>query len=467
MAFAMFNRSRLWVTDDEVDADFAALGISSGPRPAPGRRTALTAAQEVVGRFFFLQRAQAVQDGRTRQAYEFLHATFGEYLVARLVVREIRDGGMLRSLIGYEPLFARDTVPAFLHSMLAGRGDARQWLMPVLRQAMNRPDVPELTYRPVDRRIDHWMALYSLNLTLLVLACGEPLRASEIFPGEWDAPGELHRASGQWGAAMERSVFGGFLDVITVGRLWDGRQRDIELEFSHSTDTEPVDPWWTHGRDEYRTSAPPGTVVTGFTTADHAAKSLHLGGGIGSDMMRHALEPLTSEASEALTTFVVHEDGSTMSSALHDVLALCVASANSSDHLTQAYDRAAASLSRLDFRATRHLGVLVLSRMAADAPRLVPERIIGWLEKIAFALGYPPTLAPWMLECLTTVDPPLEIGARILGKAVNFGDLAPAWFTSAELSRIAAALALLDEYVAEADIGDLVARLSPDALGKG
>ncbi|MEV6489669.1 hypothetical protein AB0M20_13735, partial [Actinoplanes sp. NPDC051633] len=337
MAFAMFNRARLWITGQELDDDLRSLGMAA---PSAEQRRRLTVAQEVVGRFFFLQRAQAIEDGRTLQAYEFLHATFEEYLVARLVAHEVRDGGMLRSLIGYEPLFAREFVPVFLHSMLNGRREAREWLMPALRQAVNRPEVPELDYRPVDRRADHWMALYSVNLALLVLACGEPLRASEMFPDAFEAAGELHRTAGHWGAAMERSVWGGLLDVMIVRRLWDGRRRDVQLEFGTTDRIEPVDPWWTHGREEFLESASPGTVVTGFTTPGHVAKSLHVGGGIGSDMMRHALEPLIATAPESLTTFVVHGDGTELTSVLHDAIALWTKSANRDPDLEQAYDRA-------------------------------------------------------------------------------------------------------------------------------
>jgi len=47
----------------------------------------MTRAQAGLGRFFFIQRAQAVRDGARLQTFEFLHATFGEYLVARLAVQ--------------------------------------------------------------------------------------------------------------------------------------------------------------------------------------------------------------------------------------------------------------------------------------------------------------------------------------------------------------------------------------------
>jgi hypothetical protein len=92
-AFAMFNRSQQWVTEADLDADLTALSIAPVPASvAPsGFRTPLTAGQELIGRFFFIQRAQALRDDRKLQTYEFLHATFGEFLVARLAVRVLAD----------------------------------------------------------------------------------------------------------------------------------------------------------------------------------------------------------------------------------------------------------------------------------------------------------------------------------------------------------------------------------------
>ena len=63
-------------------------------RPAAqhaGFRTPLTQAEIAIGRFFFVQRAQAVLEGSRMQTFEFLHATFGEYLAARLTVQLATD----------------------------------------------------------------------------------------------------------------------------------------------------------------------------------------------------------------------------------------------------------------------------------------------------------------------------------------------------------------------------------------
>src|SRR5262249_58024271 len=86
VAFAMINRQRQWVTEAELETDLVAL-IGRRADASSDFRAPLTQADLTLGRFFFVQRAQAVRDGSRLQTYEFLHATFGEYLAARLAVQ--------------------------------------------------------------------------------------------------------------------------------------------------------------------------------------------------------------------------------------------------------------------------------------------------------------------------------------------------------------------------------------------
>lgn len=80
LAFSMISRGRQYVSSREIEADCHALeretDVSFGDiRPV-----------SVVGRFFFVHESQAlggVDD--LQRTYEFMHATFGEYFVARLI----------------------------------------------------------------------------------------------------------------------------------------------------------------------------------------------------------------------------------------------------------------------------------------------------------------------------------------------------------------------------------------------
>ncbi|MGH3720860.1 MAG: hypothetical protein ACRDRI_18830 [Pseudonocardiaceae bacterium] len=93
VAFATFNRGRQWVTETELDADLPALLVEPGDRQRPpsGLRAELTAAEVVIGRFFFVHEARATRDATRLATYEFLHTTFGEYLIGRLITRELDD----------------------------------------------------------------------------------------------------------------------------------------------------------------------------------------------------------------------------------------------------------------------------------------------------------------------------------------------------------------------------------------
>ena len=91
VAFAGFNRGRQWVTEADLDADLPVL-LRTGPTgPTTSVRRTLTVGETVLGRFFFIHEARARRDGQALQTYEFLHATFGEYLSARALERELAD----------------------------------------------------------------------------------------------------------------------------------------------------------------------------------------------------------------------------------------------------------------------------------------------------------------------------------------------------------------------------------------
>lgn len=86
IAIGMLNRGRRFITRQEVTVDFNAAEVHRDPA-GPGTPTG---ADDAVGQFFFLYRAQA-QDGDTAlgEGYEFIHATFGEFLAARIIAKQL------------------------------------------------------------------------------------------------------------------------------------------------------------------------------------------------------------------------------------------------------------------------------------------------------------------------------------------------------------------------------------------
>jgi type II secretory pathway predicted ATPase ExeA len=86
IAIGMMNRGRRFITRAEVIEDFSTTGI----KRLSSVGTELTGADDAVGQFFFLYRAQALQDAATvGEGYEFIHATFGEFLAARIIARQL------------------------------------------------------------------------------------------------------------------------------------------------------------------------------------------------------------------------------------------------------------------------------------------------------------------------------------------------------------------------------------------
>jgi hypothetical protein len=430
VAFAMFHRLRLWATTEELDADLAGFDLQPLQTGTEDLRTPITAGQEMVGRFFFIQRAQAVRDDRTLQTYEFLHATFGEYLVARLTVQAIRDAAararartlrlgpsdeddLLQSLLGFTPLTARATVPTFVTELLRREAvdGSRQWLVDRLRVAVTRPQYVQQRYRPVDKRADHWMATYSFNLMLLTLACGKPLRATELFQEAADPAGWLRDMALQWRAAVPDGMWRDAMSTMTVSRGWseDGR-RDLILLASPDSADEAVEPFWSHQYGpnwEFRHS----DVGSGFSNfnVDQEIKSMHLSGALSDDVLRHAVEPLLGRLPLAVLGFVLHGRDDAESVA-HSLFRLWLASSldDEPERLRYTYGRAAVAVSGAAWgpageapNDARDAIRIFLRWLAADAHRLPTAdliRLTGMIRTSAYFDDGAHSLP--MVECL-------------------------------------------------------------------
>ena len=100
VAFAMFNRGRKSVSESDLDSDLADLLPDDNTEQEMDRvARRLSRAQLTVGRFFFIHRSQAILDNHKLNHYEFLHSTFGEYLVARLVAKILDQLIVVRSTV--------------------------------------------------------------------------------------------------------------------------------------------------------------------------------------------------------------------------------------------------------------------------------------------------------------------------------------------------------------------------------
>lgn len=201
-ALAMFNRGRQDVTDVELGEDLAALSESSVTR------SHLEVGQRLIGEFFFVHVAEARQSGASGQStdpsaiiarnqavyrsYEFLHATFGEYLVAGKTVNELvdiaetalagsrgprdPDDDFLFALLSHQPLAAHRPIVSFAIQIFANFNQKEQRhaleVLEILIETFRRRHGSDryTSYRPTDIDRVRQLATYSVNLVTLRLA---------------------------------------------------------------------------------------------------------------------------------------------------------------------------------------------------------------------------------------------------------------------------------------------------------
>ncbi|WP_435859083.1 NACHT domain-containing protein [Streptomyces neyagawaensis] len=348
-AFGMFNRGRQWITEDELEADLEALLPQQAPSSA-GLRAALTGAQTTIGRFFFIHRAEAFRDNTRLHSYEFLHATFGEFLVARLVAHELQD------LVTAEQAEARRarrsrTDDSFLYALLsfaacAGRGPVVTFLVETLRPLQDREELGQLllrlfheslddrpvsayaSYLPRRRPAPASPTYYRANLLLLLLVVAEETSGRELFP-------EARNPVGAWRDTMlllESQLHGdewrALADRLRLERTWEGERRHITVRLEEALDpglrvwppvprtddARAVDPRWIYGHG-------PNSEIrryTGwlYTSPNEVTQDAHLRCDIGTDALLHMAQALDELGlGLALTSYVALSDGEAVSGA--------------------------------------------------------------------------------------------------------------------------------------------------------
>ncbi|MBO3746636.1 hypothetical protein J5X84_11215 [Streptosporangiaceae bacterium NEAU-GS5] len=239
-AFAMFNRGRQWVTQEELDTDLRALGRARQVTSA-GFAAPLSAAEVVIGRFFFIHQTEAVRTERHLRTYEFLHATFGEYLIAWLIHAQLTAiaarlaapagplddappaESRLRALLSYHALSTRAAILDFFAD-LAGP-DMRDVLIRLF-QTRGEGGGPS-DYRPSTAPAIQRDATYAVNLVLLAAAPSR-LDAAELF-GAADTVSQWQRLARLWYAVLPNDQWLTLVTRLAVRRMWSGERRTLIL----------------------------------------------------------------------------------------------------------------------------------------------------------------------------------------------------------------------------------------------
>ncbi|MEV0523672.1 hypothetical protein AB0I66_09615 [Streptomyces sp. NPDC050439] len=355
-AFAMCNRNRQWITEKELTADLEVLLPQHAHAVRPtGLRASLTPGDVVVGRFFFIHRAEATRDGIRLRSLEFLHSTFGEFLVARLVVRELEDlaraartdasrvrvpapdDAFLHALLSYETLSVRAATLTFLHQAL-GRlpEDQLTALRPLLLRLFHaallaRQERTFEAYRPANLPVPARHASWAANLLLLLVLLGEPVCGRELFPEEEPAH-HWNRLTQLVKSQLTTEGWSTFSRAIDLERTWSElhsvQYKDIRISLaamdSEVLPTAPaVDPYWTYGIG-------PGSEQRGdMSWLRHGHESMRRETFLlcdrDRDVLQHGLEPLCAAGlGTAISNFTGYWDDRCVSAA-HALLDLWVA----------------------------------------------------------------------------------------------------------------------------------------------
>ncbi|MGX1880825.1 NACHT domain-containing protein [Streptomyces sp. NPDC055287] len=433
ISFGMLNRHRQWITTAELEQDLAALlGRPESPRAA-GFRAPLDQAEIALGRFFFVQRAQALRDDQRLATYEFLHATFGEYLAARLAVQLLVglldqrpalslgragvDDDLLYVLLSYAPLSSRQMLrfvgARISHVAPDDRERLGELLVTVMADHRNRTEHRFAEYRPTVRATSSRHGLYGANLMMLTVLVRDGVKASEVFPDSSNPAGTWHRHVLLWRSAFSEPEWTDFAIALDLHHVWNDDRRDLDIwPAEDALVPEPVDAYWLYGR-------PPGHgdrtswVCWSRPYPDQIRHKMAVSGGTNDGVVLHAVDPLFRRLGSAVTTFVGTPDG-TATSVAHSLTELWLASrlGGSDGDLAALYERCATFLrphSGLDHDTRSRAMRLVLGQLANDIDRLPASLAVTVLS----------TLRPGVFD-----SPALELLARTAMAAVESGGAA-------------------------------------------
>ncbi|MGW0624600.1 NACHT domain-containing protein [Streptomyces sp. NPDC002765] len=417
VAFAMFNRGQQWISAAELDKDLAAL--APGSRSVhTGLRAHLTAAQLLLGRFFFVHEARASREGRILSAYEFLHATFGEYLVARLATQELHDlaesvrhptrrsrpftldDAFLHALLSLMPLTTRGTTVSFLVERLRGwpqplRTQTLTVLLSLFRRALHtRHDSRYDDYTPQCVPVPTRPATYSLNLMLLAAATAtaEGLSADDLFPETGETVAAWRRLALLWRSQCPSEGWSGLIATVAIDRFWDDGRRQIRVRLRDDSEAEPwsTDPFWTYDfgpGHQHR----PRTDDHWFAWIQDDNRQLQDQAkficDVADDIFAHALQPWAGVWDTAVVTFHATTERPAVSAA-NALVRLWLTSDQDSTpaDLTAAFDMclriALNGFAPFDTETRRRFRLVFLRRLVADWERLEHD----WVERAMRAI---------------------------------------------------------------------------------
>ncbi|WP_051852858.1 NACHT domain-containing protein [Streptomyces aureocirculatus] len=419
VAFAMLNRRRQWVSTAELDEDLAALLGRTSAR-ASGLRSPLGQAEVALGRFFFVQRAQSIRDGRTLSTYEFLHATFGEYLAVRLAVRllsgllthrpalsmggEPLNDDLMFALLSFAPLSSRQML-RFARARVerlprAERDALARLVVRAMGERELRAGQPYPAYLPRRLRAASRHGIYGANLVVLVLLLTGGTTAGALFPSAADAGSAWHRHALLWRSSLSEVQWTDLALSLSVRRTKLGEERDLEVAVRQGDlgPPEPVDAHWL-----FRAPREEGHTVWHRTYWNELWHKMDVSAGTNDGVALQALRPLFEALGPLVTTFT-GEGARVGTSTAHDLLRLWLQGGSEliATEIQDLYGRIGAAFRVLTPSAgvVRRLVPVLTALLDRDLPRLTTAQslvLLEWLTEDA-----PTVLVDQLIDHLKT-----------------------------------------------------------------
>jgi hypothetical protein len=368
----------------------------------------------VIGRFFFIHEAQATRDTTRLKTYEFLHTTFSEYLIGRLVTRELNDlaesaarsttrsrpapldDAFLYALLSFAPLTMRSTIVSFLAESLKMLPEIGHDVLLTLfhHSLLPRHDASYDSYEPDRISVPARHATYSANLALLaVLAAGE-ITDQQLFPSRTAPVDDWRQTTLLWRSQLPEEGWKGLIRTLELHRGWDGGRRVLRLRKRETTElrTVPSDPFWTYsfgpGYEYRRLKHPLSSFSWAHNNIEEIRAQIHFHCDSEDDAVAHALEPLVGNLGRMITTFHYYYLRERPVSAANALITLWLTASQekSTDDLAVAYDRclriAISGFAPFDVDVRAGFRDHFLRQLAADVYRLPASWLGEAIEQI-------------------------------------------------------------------------------------
>ncbi|MFL6112168.1 MAG: hypothetical protein ACJ786_12555, partial [Catenulispora sp.] len=276
----------------------------------------------------------------SRTSYEFLHATFNEYLIARLVAIELArltidasrrtvDDATLHAVLSFECLAAREPIVTFLDTCLARHALTRRQAMAETLVSLHdsallpRTESSLAAYTPRQANVVERHAAWSANLVLLATLAAEELSISRLFANAYEEPvREWHRHAGMWQSMLHPAGWDGLVERLDAERIWLGDRREIILRpMREAHSTPPPDLRWTFDMSRGSAQNHPDDLPDNL----HAerirdARRSHFIAGIRGDVLAHELWPISARLIGAASFYTLGDNPASETSILLSAL---------------------------------------------------------------------------------------------------------------------------------------------------